>query len=421
MKDDAQKSHWLPAQCLARARDWEPHLQAWLSALDNPPVRAQPNARNRGVLVGAGFAVKDIIDVAGYPTLCGSLVFENAAPATTSAPVVAALQDVGGIVVGKTTTTEFAFVDPTQTRNPFDLRCTPGGSSSGTGAVVGAGVVPFGLGTQTAGSLCRPAAYCGAYAYKASLGWWPMQGIAPFARSFDMVGPIAVSMDWLLMIHDIWAQAFKRPLLAEGADFAERPLVIGVAKSPDQSPSKPVTDAIADAAARFKAAGHEVRLLTPEISFEQIIAAHRQIMLAEAAQDLLPMIGNKRAVLGPKLSEALKLGETITADEVNRQMHWLKQAAEQFWRGVDDIDVILAPPVGSVAPLGLTTTGDQTYLTPWTSLGGPLVSMPHGLDEEGMPLSVMLASRPGSDASLLVAADRLEGLLEKVAPPKLPV
>ncbi|MFK7965038.1 MAG: amidase [Burkholderiaceae bacterium] len=420
MSHDASNSHWLVEQCLARALDWEPHLQAWVSSLDNPPAMAQPKTPIDGAIAGVGFAVKDIIDVAGYPTRCGSLAFQDAAPAAGSAPVVAALNDAGGIGLGKTTSTEFAFIDPTQTRNPFDVRCTPGGSSSGTGAVVGAHVVPFGLGTQTAGSLCRPAAYCGAYAYKASLGWWPMQGITPFARSFDMVGPIAVSMPWLLTVHDIWAQAFERPLLAEGADLTERPLVIGVARSPDQSPSEPVANAIADAAARFKAAGHQVRSFTPEVSFKQIIAAHRQIMLAEAAQDLLPLIGDKRALLGPRLAEGLQLGETITQDEVDRQTHWLEQAAESFWRRVEGIDVILAPPVGSVAPLGLTTTGDQTYLTPWTSLGGPLVSMPHGLDEEGMPLSVMLASRPGSDASLLVAANRLDDLLQSVAPPRLP-
>lgn len=420
MVDDSSVTDWQAPNCLTRARQWEPHIRAWVGLLDEQSLSGGHVGAVKAAFEGVGFAVKDIIDVAGHPTQFGSRAFAHVPPALGSAPVVAALNDAGAVCIGKTTSTEFAFIDPTESRNPNDLRCTPGGSSSGSGAVVGARVVPFALGTQTAGSLCRPAAYCGAYSYKASLGWWPMQGIAPFARSFDMVGPIAVSMSWLLSIHDVWARSFDRPLLETGREFSERPLVIGVLSTPDQSPSASVAAAISDAAERFAAAGHKIEPFTPPVSFAEIIAAHRQVMLAEAAADVLPMLGAKRSMLGPKLAEALQQGEMITPDEVGTQRLKLVQAAQSFWSAAHGIDLMLAPPVGAVAPIGLTTTGDQTYLTPWTALGGPLVSMPHGKDDAGMPLSIMLAGKPGNDASLLTAASRLDLLLEGISPPPLP-
>ena len=180
--------------CLARLRRWEPVIDAWAH------VAEASVAAGSGALLDVPFAVKDVIDVAGQPTRFGSLIFEAAAPAAADAPVVAALRRAGALPVGKTRTTEFAFIDPTVTRNPYDPRHSPGGSSSGSGAAVGARVVPFALGTQTAGSLCRPAAYCGAVSYKPGLGRFPLDGVAPLSRSFDAVGVIAQSMPWLTRV-----------------------------------------------------------------------------------------------------------------------------------------------------------------------------------------------------------------------------
>ncbi len=177
---------------LEDARAWEPRIEAWAYLAEPDELAAAwPATEGHGRLQGVPFAVKDIIDVAGLPTRNGSARFADALPAARDAAVVAALRRDGAIAIGKTRTTEFAFIDPTVTRNPYDPRHTPGGSSSGSGAVVGAGIVPFALGTQTAGSLIRPACYSGVTAFKPSLGLLPTEGVAPLARSFDQVGIIA--------------------------------------------------------------------------------------------------------------------------------------------------------------------------------------------------------------------------------------
>jgi Asp-tRNA(Asn)/Glu-tRNA(Gln) amidotransferase A subunit family amidase len=170
-------------------RQWEPYIHAF-SALDETPSEGiEP-----GPLSGMAVGVKDIIDVAGLPTRNGSDACRDAPPAAHDANVVAALRNVGADIIGKTTTTEFAFTDPTACRNPYDVNRSPGGSSSGSGAAVAAGVVDIALGTQTAGSLCRPAAYCGAVGFKPSYGVLPTDGVTPLAPSFDTVGIIAGSV-----------------------------------------------------------------------------------------------------------------------------------------------------------------------------------------------------------------------------------
>ncbi len=409
--------------CLLRLRQWEPVIDAWAHVAE-PPAEAGPEpAANAPLpLDGVPFAVKDVIDVAGQPTRFGSRVFEAAAPATDDAPVVAALRRAGAIPVGKTRTTEFAFTDPTITRNPYDPRHSPGGSSSGSGAAVGARVVPFALGTQTAGSLCRPAAYCGAVSYKPGLGRLPLAGVAPLSRSFDAVGVIAQSMPWLSRVFDVLEAAFGDDAMTgdTGERPLDKPLRVGVVRVPGQTPAADMSRAMDTTVDRFRGAGHAVDAVSPAIGFADLIAWHRSVMLHEAAGALLPAVDHAMHLVGPRLADGLREGRQIPSGLLADARERIAASRDVFWRQMARYDVLLAYAVSAAAPAGLATTGDQSYLTPWTALGGPLVSLFAGLDEAGMPLGVLLAAAPGRDAALMRMAARLDPLMPSAPAPVLP-
>lgn len=395
------------AEALAAARRWEPRIDAWAWLASSPPQGGP------GPLAGASFAVKDVIDVADMPTGFGWAAAEGGKPAAADAAVVAALRAAGAAPLGKTRSTAFAFVDPTTTRNPHDLRRTPGGSSSGSGAVVGAGVVPFALGTQTAGSLCRPAAFCGAFAWKPSLGALPLDGVAPLSRSFDAVGVIAGSMAWLSQVHAVLAAAFGLPAACAPA----RPLRVGRLVAPEQRPDPAMQAALEAAARAVERLGGQVEDLPAPVAFADLIDRHRTIMLAEAARDVLPIVGDRRASLPPRLAAGLAEGEGIDAAAVAAAHAAIAAARQEFWARAAGFDLLLAAPAPGAAPIGLATTGDQSYLTPWTALGGPLVSLPAGTDGARAPVGVLLAAPPGVDGALLDAAAAIAPLLPPTLPP----
>lgn len=398
-----------------RARRWEPHIDAWASLPDGPAPQATCLSVDRP-LAGIPFAVKDVIDTAGFPTRYGSDAFGDAPPAKQDAPVVAALRQAGAIPVGKTRSTEFAFIDPTITRNPYDPTRSPGGSSSGSGAVVGAGIVPFALGTQTAGSLCRPATYCGAASYKPGYGVLPVTGMAPLSRQFDTIGVIAESATWLGRIFSVLAKDFGIPV----GTVPAKSLRIGLLTVPEQAPEPSMRHAMQDVVSRLRTAGHKVTETKSPISFASAIAHHRTIMLAQAALALIPLVGGRRDRLKPKLAAALQEGAEIKASDLDRAILWIKSAQKDFWKELAAFDLLLAYPVPGAAPIGLATTGDQTYLTPWTAMAGPLVSLPIGIDPEGLPLGILLGAPPGQDSFLLEAALVLAALLPDTPSPPLP-
>lgn len=393
-----------------RALCWEPLIEAWVRLTGESDAGSGP-----GPLSGAPFAVKDVIDVAGLPTRCGWAAFEHRAPAVADAAVVAALRAAGAVPVGKTRSTAFAFVDPTITRNPYDPQRTPGGSSSGSGAVVGAGVVPFALGTQTAGSLCRPAAYCGAYAYKPGIGVLPTEGMHPLSRAFDAVGVIAGEFDWLRRVFDVLATAFDIPTGKEPSV----PLRIGRVLPPEQAPDPDLVRAIDVVEERLAAVGHIIEPVVPSVSFSELIDDHRTVMLFEAARDIGSVVAEKRNQLPPMIAAGLAEGERVDGQQSAAAMERIRIVRTRFWADVAGFDLLLAYPTSGAAPVGLTTTGDQSYLTPWTALGGPLVTMPCGVDDEGMPLAALLAAPPDFDAALMQMSAEIDPLLPRVKRPDL--
>ena len=379
---------------------WEPHIHAF-AALCDPEKIAHSGVKYRvsGLTVG----VKDIIDVAGVATRNGSEMCKEAAVAPHDAPVVAALRAAGAQIVGKTTTTEFAFTDPTACRNPFDLNRTPGGSSSGSGAAVAAGLVDIALGTQTAGSLCRPAAYCGVVGFKPSYGILSNAGVTPLAPSFDTVGIIAGSVS---LAHE--AFAVMAPSDVKPPASAELNLLCGLWDS-DVVPYQDTVTALheaADASEAFSMSTHKTAL---QADVEQIVAAHRILMNYEAAMAHGAMLSDRRVdLLKPKFLAGLRAGAAISSDKAAQAVGFLATAKATFWAGLADVDAVLTLPVPDGAPLIDGTTGYQDWLTPWTVFGGPLICLPWGLDRLGRPRSVMLAAKPGQDAKLLSIASRLE-------------
>jgi Asp-tRNA(Asn)/Glu-tRNA(Gln) amidotransferase A subunit family amidase len=409
-----------------QAQLWEPRIDAWVVRADSNTTVESETAEHdhddaRLSLTGVPFAVKDIINVAGFSTRFGSAAFEDAPLAQQDAPVVAALRAAGAIPLGKTRTTEFAFIDPTITRNPFDPRRTPGGSSSGSGAVVGAHVVPFALGTQTAGSLIRPACYCGAVAYKPGLGVLPTDGVSPLSHTFDQIGVIATSAVWLQAVFKVLQKSFSigGSSASSVASDSDTGLRIAQIEVPEQTPDTEMAEAMAATRTRLIASGHKVDIRKTPVSFTELLSAHRTIMLYEAAQDLLAFVGDRRGQMRPKISAGLAEGEQISESSYKIALDQLARSQEVFWAELAPYDLLLAYPVSGAAPQDLTTTGDQSYLSPWTALGGPLLSFPAAIDSAGMPLGVMFAAAPAQDAKLMAQATNLERALGRITPPAL--
>jgi len=370
-----------------------------------------------GPLAGVAVGVKDIVDVCGLPTRNGSAAFAGAPPAAADAAVVGALRRAGAAIVGKTTSTEFAFIDPTDTRNPHAASRTPGGSSSGSGAAVGAGVLDLAIATQTAGSLCRPAAYCGAVGYKPGYGGFPMQGVSPLSVSCDTAGFIGRD---LAVVRAAYRAVTGGPAAPADrpAPAAAVPPAIGLAVI---DPAAPMTEAVmaarASAAHAASGLGCGVADAVAQTDFTAVVADHRRVMLHEAAHAHGHLLATAAGRLRPLFAGALREGLGIGAADADAARSRLHQARERFWEAMSAFDLLLTCSVPAAAPRrDGDGTGYQHLRTPWTVFGGPLLCLPWGVDPEGLPLSVMLAGPPGSDARVLDFA----ATLAPFAPP-LPV
>ena len=366
-------------------------------------------------LAGITLGVKDIIDVEGLPTGNGSDACRQAKPATEDASVVASLRRAGARIVGKTTTTEFAFTDPTNCRNPYDLRRSPGGSSSGSGAAVAAGIVDMALGTQTAGSLCRPAAYCGVVGLKPTYGALSTKGVTPLAASFDTVGIIARSVE-------IAYKGFSSMLSAPEQHHQKEKLELVRTLLPTETTAtKETLAAFNEASNALKQAKTPVKDFTVTANVSDIVAAHRIVMNAEAAQAHKHLLTpEKICLLRPKFRAGLEAGAAISVTELEDARGLLSIATQTFWQQLNGIDIVLTLPVPDAAPLLDGSTGFQDWLTPWTVFGGPLVCLPWGLDSLGRPRSVMLAAHPGQEMKVLAMAEHLERLAPLLPRPIVP-
>lgn len=391
-----------------RFTTWENRIRAFVT------IGPTAISTGDGTLAGRTVGVKDVIDVAGLPTRNGSRTCAAAGPAAADAPVVARLRAAGAQIVGKTVTTEFAFTDPTPCRNPWSLERSPGGSSSGSGAAVGAGILDIALGTQTAGSLIRPAAYCGAVGFKPGQGVLPMAGITPLSPSHDMVGVIAKDVR-------LAAAAFAEMRAAPSTDsrqprYAGRLLLSREARIDDarQAAWDAVAGSVADRLGTL-------RTLEPGIDVAATVADHRTVMCAEAAAVHGALLEDAtRGLLMPNFRAALEGGRATDPAAAARAGQRLAGTRAAFWDRHAEIDIFVTPPVPEGPPRLGASTGFQHWLTVWTVLGGPLLCLPWGLDPDGLPVSVMLAGRPGQDEVLLAFGAEIAASAPQIPLPPLP-
>ncbi len=359
-----------------------------------------------GPLHGIPIAIKDIIDVAGWPTRAGTRSREDIAPATADAEVVAALRAAGAIIMGKCHTTEFAhFSRPPPTRNPHDVRCTPGGSSAGPAAVVASGMAPASLGTQTAGSVSRPAGYCGIGAFKPSTGCLSTVGVVPLSARFDTVGTYGYRFEDAAFVFRAMAPGFLRP------DLPALKTVVRLDDPSLAAADAAVAASVDEAAAKLADAGIAVRSLASPVPFAEITAAHdttwKYEMSRVYARALAPVID----LVGELFREAVEEGSAMDETSYLRARRWLDAAIREFWADIPDDSAVLFPAAPGPAPEGMPT-GDPLFVIPFTALGGPMASLPSAFAPNGLPLGVMLCAAPGYDLPLADFAEHAAPAIE---------
>ena len=421
--------------CIDNIQSREGEVKAW-AALNLNGARAAAAVLDeeaavgqfRGPLHGMPLGVKDLFDVAGFQTRAGSLARAHVAVASSDAPLVAALRAAGCVIVGKTHTTEFAYLDPTVTVNPFNPAHTPGGSSSGSGAAVGAAMVPLALGTQTVGSVCRPAAYCGAAAFKPTTGSTLMTQVVPFSTTYDTVGFFAPLLELAI-------EAWHAVCVAGAADPGSLPAANSQSSSrtrrvklsslkglrfaiPADHFFSQVDDDIALAlqvtANLLQRAGATRIDLTLGVDLSSMRARQRTVMFREAALLHQELFAGDRATfdrLGRHWREGLSFGNTISAVDYAQARADLQSISAAALQVAGDVDVLLVPAAKSTAPTK-ETTGDPGLILPWTIFGSPLAVLPLGLSATGLPIAIMLAGRPGADARLATIALAVQGLIQ---------
>ncbi len=412
----------LVADCLERIAEHEPELAAWVRvdqqqalATAEQQTQALREQRTLAPLQGIPIGVKDIVDVAGLPTRAGSTL-TDAAPATRDATVVARLRAAGAIILGKTVTTEFACFDPPPTRNPWNAACTPGGSSSGSAAALAAGMCSGAIGSQTGGSITRPASYCGVAGFKPTLARVSRAGVVPVSEHLDHVGTMArcVADCGILLA------AIAGPDPRDGACSARAGIELpqGFFEEPRTRPPRLgllrpyfMETAEAESAlltsqaiARLADEGATVVELPLPEHFEHVHAMHRRIMAREAALYHRQQYGAPRDGYSPKMAGLIDEGLAISPsayDEALRHQLAFREAVDAW---LADVDAVAIPATPGPAPADLTTTGDPRFNSPWSHAGVPTISFPIALTNGGLPVAVQLVGRSWSEVSLLVAA-----------------
>jgi len=388
----------LVAACLDRIASQEARVLAW-EWLE--PKQAMDQARAADAhpcppLYGLPVGVKDIIDTADLPTARGSPVYRDRRP-TRDAACVTALRSAGGIILGKTVTTEFAAYHPGRTRNPHRLTHTPGGSSSGSAVSVAAQMVPAALGTQTAGSVIRPASFCGVFGFKPTFGRLPLEGVHPLAPSLDTLGVFTRALeDVPLLLGALGLPLDAAPL--------QRPPRIGLWRTELWGLASPATQHCVEGAARALAtAGAMVRDV--DLVVEGSLAeAQATVMAVEAASTLSHLRAAHEEALSSKLRKFLDEGSATSPERYRTALALAevgrRSAAETFL----EVDVLLTPSATGEAPAGLDSTGDPAFNRIPTLLGLPCLNVPGAVGPEGLPVGLQLVGSSGGDAALLAVA-----------------
>jgi aspartyl-tRNA(Asn)/glutamyl-tRNA(Gln) amidotransferase subunit A len=435
-------------KCFDRIEEWEPRIKAWVrvdraGAIEQARARDEELAagRDRGPLHGIPIGIKDIIDVKGLPTAAGFGPWRDRM-AGTDAHLVALLRNAGAVIMGKTVTTHFAWIDPPPTRNPWNLDRTPGGSSSGSAAAVAVGMCLGAIGSQTGGSIIRPASFCGVCGLKPAYLEVSHTGVFPFAPSLDHPGPIARSIGDLRLLFNVirlpWLRETRsrradplaaspspmpqkeKPRVAARASIQARAIRLARLRGFFDRRAEPVmTEALERALAALASAGATVIDLPDDApDFEAIIRDHRIIMCVEAAVGHEDRFREQPENYGPQISALIQEGLATPATHYlrarTRRQEWIDALQELLARDLF-LDALVMPATVGPAP-DLTTTGDPAFNSPWSYLSWPAVSFPIGLAPDGLPLAIQLVEgREGRTAtvSLLETASWCEDVIRR--------
>lgn len=373
--------------------------------------RKYPNLTKRPPLYGLLLGVKDIYHVDGFETHAGSYLPARELK-NKQASSVSKLIDAGMLVAGKTVTTEFAYFAPGPTRNPHNTDHTPGGSSSGSAAAVAAGLVDLALGTQTIGSIIRPASFCGVVGFKPSYGRIPVDGVIPLAPSLDHVGLfshyvdlIARSLRALITDWKTTPPSKPKPFLAvptgEYLNHADREMQLHFEKTVE----------------RLKVAGYQVKEINPFKDFHSIVDRHNLILAAQAAQVHAAWFDSYRYLYHPKTAALIERGQVIKEGDLQMALHDAEQLRLDLSTLMDihGIDAWVSPAAKGASPRGLASTGDPVMNLPWTQAEFPALALPSGANTDGLPLGLQIAADFNRDEDLIAWGADIEKALVETA------
>lgn len=366
-----------------------------------------PDRKTRPPLFGVLVGVKDIFHVAGFTTHAGSKLppEELQGPEAES---VTWLKNAGALIMGKTVTTEFAYFAPGLTRNPHNPEHTPGGSSSGSAAAVGAGLCPLTLGTQTIGSIVRPASFCGVFGYKPSYGRVSREGVIPLSPSFDHVGLFAATLNGVAHVAGVLCKDWQE------IPYRQRLPVIGIPEGPYlRCAGQEMVDHFRRICRNLEKARYMIKPISVMPDFEAIRERHYALTAGEAFRVHQRWFPRYRYLYHPKTVELLERGQGIPDETLNKAVEGRKQLGTELTQlmDVEGIDVWLSPSAIGPAPKGLDSTGDPVMNLPWTQAGFPALNLPSGISPDGLPLGLQVSARYNHDEALLAWADSINSSL----------
>jgi amidase len=411
--------------CLARIKAREQDIHAWATVDAEFALRqaqALDRSPTRGPLHGVPIGVKDIIDTADLPTEMGSPIYRGHRP-TADAACVALVRAAGAVILGKTITCEFAGMTPNITTNPHNTAHTPGGSSSGSGAAVADCMVPAAFGTQTGGSVLRPAAYCGVFGFKPTFGAFNRRGVYPAAESLDTIGLIARSIDDIELLSTVLElrpaptlpsptqrveDARERAYAGGGkkGGALDRPPRIGLCRTPIWDKAQPETvAAIEDAAARLAKAGAELREVVLPFEFTGLRNAAREtVNNYERAAAMAWEWNAHRDRISERLRKRIEIGRAMPHGEYLAALQLGENCRSQLPHVFQDIDVLLTPTANGEPPRGLDETGDPGFQAIWTILQTPALTLPTHRGPNGLPVGIQLVAPRYDDRGLFACA-----------------
>jgi aspartyl-tRNA(Asn)/glutamyl-tRNA(Gln) amidotransferase subunit A len=412
--------------CLAQIDRYEERIRAWVF-VDRDGSRADAerltdelkHGRYRGPLHGIPLGIKDIFDVFDWPTAAGSRLWAKSV-ARQDATVVRRLRQAGAVLMGKTVTTQYASFDPPPTRNPWNHDRTPGGSSSGSAAALACGMCLGALGSQTGGSITRPASYCGVAGCKPTYGRVSCAGVVPLAHSMDHPGPMARCVRDLAILLQAIAGADPIDPACDVRPVTDYLAGIGKTTSPprlarvrglfEEQAKPPILDMMQRVASVLSARGAALVETALPAAFSEVVPRHRTVMAVEAAMYHQPRLTSHPEDYDPKIRGLLEEGLACPAPEYARTKEHQRQLSREMLECFQDLDTLLTPATTGPAPAA-KTTGDPAFNSPWSYTGLPTVSLPAGWTTDGLPLAIQLVGRPWDEAGLLAAAAWCEEVL----------